>query len=62
LNPEFFQLSADYRLTIRFVELPPAPNDASIQVTVKAVDARGRSVESTYPRKPAPGGRAPAKK
>jgi len=54
LRPEFHQVASDYRLTIRFTELPPAPNDAAIRVTAKAVDARGKSGEANYPSTPLP--------
>jgi len=49
LNPDYFQLAATYRLNIRFVELPPAPQGASIKVTAKATDARGKTGEARYP-------------
>jgi hypothetical protein len=54
LNPEFFQLGADYRLTIRFTELPPIDAKAAkvkgaIKVTAKAVDAGGKSAEAKHP-------------
>jgi hypothetical protein len=57
-NPDYFQVAANYRLTIRFTELPPTPKNAPrntakvppIKVTVKAIDARGKTTESKYPR------------
>jgi hypothetical protein len=54
LRPEFYQVGSDYRLTIRFIELSPAPNDAAIKVTAKAIDARGKTGEAKYPTKPLP--------
>jgi hypothetical protein len=49
--PDYFQVGADeFRLDLRFFELPPAPNAASLKVTARAIDVHGKSIEIRRPK------------